>query len=149
MKPLFVLLGSFFVTHLVLKWLHGWWDYRLAARIAMAIMLLFTAVGHFAFTKGMSMMLPDFVPAKKALVYFTGIAEIAGAIGLLLNEWFAHAGLLLVLMFMLMLPANIYAAVHHIDYEKGTTSGKGPAYLWFRIPLQFFFVAFIYYLILY
>ena len=149
MKPFFVLLGSFLVTYLVLKWLHGWWDYRLAARIAMASMLLFTAIGHFAFTKGMAMMLPDFVPSKKGLVYFTGVAEIAGAIGLLLNDWFAHAGLLLILLFMVMLPANIHAASHHIDYEKATRNGKGPAYLWFRVPLQLFFVAFIYYLILY
>ena len=149
MKPLFVLLGSFLVTYLILKWLHGWWDYRLAARIAMAIMLLFTAMGHFAFTKGMSMMLPDFVPAKKLLVYFTGIAEMAGAIGLLLNEWFAHAGLLLILLFMLMLPANIFAGLHHIDYEKGTRNGKGPAYLWFRVPQQFFFVAFFFFFFLY
>jgi len=149
MKPLFVLLGAFVVTFLILRGVNGWWDYRLSARIAMAVMLLFTAIAHFVFTKGMEMMLPDFVPFKRGMVYFTGIAEVAGAIGLLINTWWAEAALLLILLFMLMLPANIHAALHHVNYEKGTLDGKGPAYLWFRVPLQAFFIAWIYFLILY
>jgi len=149
MKPLFVLLGAFFIGLFFLRLTEGWWDYRLSARIAMAAMLLFTAIGHFAFTRGMAMMLPDFVPCKKAMVYVTGIAELAGAAGLLLNAWFALAGMMLVLLFMLMLPANIHAALKRINYEKGTPDGKGPGYLWFRVPLQFFFIAWIYFLILY
>ena len=149
MKPLFVLTGAFLVTFLILRGINGWWDYRLAARIAMAAMLLFTATGHFAFTRGMEMMLPAFIPCKKFMVYFTGVAEVAGAIGLLIKAWFPEASVFLILMFMLMLPANIHAALHHVNYEKGTFDGKGPAYLWFRVPLQAFFIAWIYFLILY
>ena len=149
MKPLFVLLGAFFIVFFILRLTGGWWDYRLSARIAMAAMLLFTAMAHFAFTRGMIMMLPDFIPFKKAMVYITGIAELAGAAGLLLNAWFALASMMLILLFMLMLPANIQAALKRINYEKGTLDGKGPGYLWFRVPLQFFFIAWIYFLILY
>lgn len=115
----------------------------------MAVMLLFTAIAHFVFTTGMAMMLPAFVPFKKGMVYFTGVVEVLAAIGLLLDAWFANTGLLLILFFMVMLPANIYAALHHIDYEKATTDGRGPAYLWFRVPLQLFFIAWVYFLILY
>ena len=149
MKPLFVLLSSFLITILILRWVNGGWDYRLAARIAMAVMLFFTAMAHFVFTRGMEMMVPAFVPFKKGMVYFTGIAEIAGGIVLLLDHWYGIASLLLILLFMLMLPANVYAALHHVDYEKGTLGGKGPTYLWFRVPLQAFFIAWIYFLILY
>jgi uncharacterized membrane protein len=149
MKPLFILLGAFLITFLILRRMHGWWDYRLAARIAMAVMLLFTAMAHFAFIKGMEMMLPAFIPLKRGLIYFTGVAEVAGAVGLLMKGWFALAGLLLILQFMLMLPANVHAALLRVNYEKGTFDGKGPGYLWFRVPLQFFFVAWIYFLILY
>lgn len=39
----------------------------------MGIMLIFTSIGHFKFTRGMALMLPRFVPAKKAIVYVTGI----------------------------------------------------------------------------
>lgn len=149
MKPLFVLLGSFLVCFLIIHWLNGWWEYRLSARISMAVMLLFTAIGHFVFTRGMEMMLPAFVPFKKGMVYFTGVAEAVAAVGLLLNGWFGQTAVLLALLFMLMLPANINGAIRHIDYEKATTDGEGPVYLWFRIPLQLFFLAWIYSLILY
>jgi len=149
MKPLFVLLGTFLVTLLIIRLSGGPWNYWLAGRIGMAVMLLFTAIAHFVFTRGMVMMLPAFVPFKKGMVYFTGIVEVAGAAGLLILRWpwFSMIGLLLIVLFMLMLPANIYAALHHIDYEKGTLDGKGPRYLWFRIPLQAFFIAWIIFLI--
>ncbi|HEY4205722.1 MAG TPA: hypothetical protein VGM31_02875 [Puia sp.] len=149
MKPLIVLVASFLICFLILRLSNGWWDYRLSARIAMAIMLLFTAAAHFVFTKGMVMMLPAFVPLKNVLVYLTGVAEAAAAVGLLRDAWFANTGVLLILLFMAMLPANVYAAIHHIDYKKGDAGGKGPSYLWFRVPLQFFFVAWVYFLILY
>jgi uncharacterized membrane protein len=149
MKPLIVLLGSFLFCFLIIRWKNGWWDYRLSARIAMAVMLIFTAIAHFVFTRGMAMMLPDFVPFKKGMVYITGVAELLAAAGLLVNTWFANTGVLLVPLFMVMLPANVYAAMHRIDYEKGTTNGKGLNYLWFRVPLQFFFIAWVYFLILY
>ena len=62
MKPLFVLLGAFIISLLVTKLFTKTFDYPLSGRIAMAVMLIFTAIGHFAFTKGMTMMLPDFIP---------------------------------------------------------------------------------------
>lgn len=37
---------------------------------------------------------------------------------------------------MLILPANIYAAMNNVDHEKASVAGKGMNYLWFRIPLQ-------------
>jgi hypothetical protein len=49
-------------------------------------------------------------------------------------------GMALIIFFVVMLPANINAAVKHIDYQKGTTDGSGVNYLWFRVPLQVFFI---------
>jgi len=46
----------------------------------MSIMLLFTAMAHFAFSKGMAMMLPSFVPFKAQTVYMTGLIEIVQAL---------------------------------------------------------------------
>jgi uncharacterized membrane protein len=54
-------------------------------------------------------------------------------------------GWLLILFFILILPANIYAAVRHIDYQKATTEGNGLHYLWFRVPLQLLFIAWAYF----
>ena len=144
MKPLFVLLGAFVISLLVTKLFTKTFDYHLSGRIAMAVMLLFTAIGHFAFTKGMTMMLPDFIPYKTEVIYSTGVIEILAAIGLLIPSFRVWTGWALILFFILLLPGNIKAAIHHIDYQKGTFDGNGPNYLWFRIPLQILFIVWTY-----
>jgi uncharacterized membrane protein len=149
MKPLLVLIAVFTVSIIGLRLFTKEWDYVLAGNIAMMAMLLFTAVGHFAFTNGMMLMLPDFIPAKKLLVYLTGVIEAAAAIGLLIISLREITAILLIVFFTLLLPANIYAAARRVDYQKGTYEGQGLSYLWFRVPLQLFFIAWVYYFSLY
>lgn len=144
MKPLIVLMSVFGIALLIIKFYRDNFEWALSGRIAMSAMLLFTAVGHFVFTTGMEMMLPDFIPYKKVLVYLTGIIEIAAAVGLFIPAWRYCTGWLLILFFILILPANIYAAIQHIDYQKGTYDGNGLSYLWFRIPLQLLFIGWTY-----
>lgn len=144
MKPLLVLLSVFVVLLVTFKIFRGHYEFALSGRIAMSVMLLFTALGHFVFTKGMTMMLPSFIPFKTEMVYLTGILEIAGAIGLFLPNFRVIIGWLLIVFFLLILPANIYAAFNNIDYQNGTFEGNGPSYLWFRIPLQLLFMVWTY-----
>lgn len=145
MKPLFVLLIAFVASLFVTRYTLGNYDFALSGSIAMAAMLAFTAIGHFAFTKGMTLMVPDFVPFKKGMVYFTGLLELGFAVGLLLKDWRVCTGWALIAFLILMLPGNIKAALQHVDYQKGTFDGPGPKYLWFRIPLQLFFIAWVYF----
>jgi uncharacterized membrane protein len=149
MKPLFVLLGSFVIILIILKSVFGGFDFSLSGRIAMSVMLMFTSAGHFAFPKGMALMIPDFFPFKKILVYITGIIEISAAAGLLIHPLLRLTAFLLIAFFVLILPANINAALNHIDYQKGTNDGNGTSYLWFRIPLQVFFIGWTYFFALY
>jgi uncharacterized membrane protein len=143
MKPLIVLILVFGISCLTCYLIgHGAQIY-LSGRIAMAVMLLFTSLGHFKFPKGMAMMLPDFVPAKVGIIYLTGFIEIAAAIGLLLTSTYYFTGILLIIFFVLMLPSNIYGALKHVDLEKATYNGPGPAYLWFRVPLQVLFIGWV------
>ena len=145
MKPLAILISVFFVSLLLMKFVRGNFEFALSGKIAMSAMLVFTAVGHFAFTEGMSMMVPGFVPFKTGTVYLTGIIEILAAIGLLIPNLRVVTGWLLIAFFILILPANIYAAIKHIDYQKGTFDGNGLVYLWFRIPLQILFIVWTYF----
>ena len=145
MEPLFILIGTFVISVFAIKYFTKEFDYSLAGRIAMSVMLLFTAVGHFAFTEGMAMMMPDFIPFKKELVYLTGIVEIGAAIGLVFFRFHRITAWLLILFFLLILPANINAALKNIDYQTGNKTGPGESYLWFRIPLQVFFIAWTYF----
>ena len=144
MKPLLVLLLSFTISIFAIKIIKKEYDFALSARIAMSIMLVFTAIGHFVFTKGMSMMIPSFIPYKESFVRLTGVFEILLAIGLLIPRLKVISGWALVIFLVFMLPANIYAAIHNINYQKGTFDGNGLAYLWFRIPLQILFIAWTY-----
>jgi len=149
MKPLIVLLTVFVGSLVVLKLLTGQWDYRLAGNIAMAAMLLFTAIGHFVFTKGMTMMIPAFVPFKREVVYLTGVLEIAFSVGLLIPSFRPLTATLLIVFFVLLLPANIYAAVKGVDYQRGVYVDQDLTYLWFRIPLQVLFIGWVAYFSLY
>jgi uncharacterized membrane protein len=144
MKPLIVLLLSFTISLFILKIIKKEYDFPLSARIAMSIMLVFTAVGHFAFTKGMSMMIPKFIPFKESFVYLTGMFEILLAIGLLITKFKTISGYALIIFLLLMLPANIYASVNNVNLQKGTLDGNGITYLWFRIPLQILFIIWTY-----
>jgi uncharacterized membrane protein len=139
-KPLLVLLISFGFAILSIKIFSRHNDFTFAARIAMSVMLLFTSIGHFAFSRGMAMMLPESIPFRLALVYITGIIEIVAAIGLQIPNFKNLTGILLIIFFILVLPANIYAAVKHIDYQTGKDDGNRINYLWFRIPLQILFI---------
>ncbi len=147
MKPLIVLLSVFVVALLAIKIFRGVFNYRLAGRIALSSMLLFTAIGHFAFTKGMVMMLPPFIPFKYEVVYFTGIIEILAVGGILIPKLRLLTGWLLIVFFLCVLPANIYAAAMQVDYQSATYDGNGPLYLWFRIPLQILFIVWIYFFV--
>lgn len=145
MKPFIVLLISFCLSMTGIRLLTGCFDIALAMRIAMFVMLLFTSIAHFIFTKGMAEMLPAFVPFRKATVFLTGLVEIAGGIGLLIPSLQAITGWLLVIFFILILPANIHAAVKEVDYQHPGRKGKGLSYLWFRAPLQLLFILWVYF----
>jgi len=143
-KPLIVLFLAFVFSLFITKAFSGSYDFSLSGRIAMSVMLLFTAFAHFVFSKGMAMMLPDFISCKTATVFLTGIIEIAAAIGLFIPSFRLITAWLLIAFFILILPANIYAALKHVDYQKATFDGSGLAYLWFRIPLQIHFIVWTY-----
>lgn len=145
MKPLIVLLVVFLLMLIVNRFYSGSFELAKSGRVALSAMLLFTAIAHFAFPNGMAMMIPDFVPFKLQAVYATGIIEILAAIGLFIPQLKALTAWLLIAFFILILPANIYAAIKHVDYQKGTFEGNGLAYLWFRVPLQILFICWTYF----
>jgi uncharacterized membrane protein len=146
MAPLVVLLVVFLAT-----WLLGrvtkshTLTVNRAGRIAMCAMLLFTGTSHFYLTKGMILMMPDFLPAKEAFVYGTGLLEILFGIGLIFESTRKLTSVLLILFLLAILPANIIATLKQVDIPTATYTGPGTSYLWFRIPLQLFFIGWVYY----
>lgn len=142
--PEIVLISVFIISLFVIKLVRGNYQFALPGRIAMAAMLLLTASAHFGFDKGMALMIPDFIPYKLELVYLTGVIEAAAAIGLLIPKYQRKTAWFLVAFFILLLPFNIYACLNQVNIETATFNGDGVNYLWFRIPLQAFFIGWIY-----
>jgi uncharacterized membrane protein len=108
--------------------------------VAMSAMLVLTGVSHFSMPDVLAEMLPEATPARLAIIYGTGLIELAAAVGLLVPATRRATGLCLVAFFVAVLPANVWAALH------GTGPGSpGPSYLVFRVPLQALFVAWAWY----
>ncbi|WP_121810490.1 DoxX family protein [Mucilaginibacter kameinonensis] len=145
MKVLLVLIISFILTLMISRLFMSDWNVMLSGNVAMMLMLWFASLGHFMFTKGMVMMMAAFIPFKGTLVYLTGVMEIILGPLLVVNGTRHIAGIILLVMFVVMLPANINAAIKHVNFEKATYDGSGTGYLWFRIPLQLLFIAWILY----
>jgi uncharacterized membrane protein len=107
------------------------------SRFALATMFLFTAVSHFApMRRDLIAMVPPAFPRPDLLVFVTGLTEIAGAIGLLIPPLTFWAATGLVLLLLLMLPANISAARRGVLLR-----GRHATPLWLRVPMQALFIA--------
>jgi uncharacterized membrane protein len=100
-------------------------------------MLVFRGISHFTFMReDFVRMMPPSIPWPRAMVYFTGACEIAGAVGLLLPEFRRAAAYALVAFFLAVLPANI-----HAERAGVTLRGKSATNLWLRVPMQMLFIA--------
>ncbi len=144
MVALFILLGIFSISLLCLRVFGRYFNYPLAARIALTVMLLFTAMTHFVYTDGMQLMLPNRIPLKKSVVLISGFIEIALAIAIGIPRFRKIAAWSLIAFLIMILPANIWASMMQVDFQKATHLGPGIEYLWFRIPLQLFFIGWTY-----
>jgi uncharacterized membrane protein len=110
----------------------NWHD---SARYALAVMFGFTGMAHFTKMKhDLARMVPSVFPAMP-LVYFTGVCEWLGAVGLLVARTREFAAVALIVMMIAMFPANIKAA-----RERLTLRGKRATALWLRVPLQVLFI---------
>lgn len=115
-----------------------------SAAHALAVMLAVTASTHFVPASVTVMpnhadlvrMVPPVVPFASAVVYATGVLELLGALGLVLTRTRRAAGIALTALFVLLLPANVYAAVADVPFN-----GDEPTPLWLRLPQQVLYIA--------
>lgn len=140
MVPLVIQLAVFGVLVTLRQFGADWPFLARAGAIAIGVMLVVTGVAHFIQVQPMVEMFPQSVPYREFLVYASGVFEIAVGVYLILGiRPMAVIGYGLMLFFVLALPLNIYSAVN------GTGLGaKGMEYLWFRVPLQFFWIWWVY-----
>jgi uncharacterized membrane protein len=94
---------------------------------------------HFLRTPWYERIVPPYLPAHRELVYASGVAEMAGGLGVMhprtrrVASWWSIATLLAVF------PANVHMALHPEEYERGIPGGRRA--LWARLPVQALFIA--------
>src|SRR5215469_18544336 len=85
----------------------------MAGRIGVCAVFLFTAIGHFLKTNAMIPMLPSFVPARRALIYISGV-EVLFAIAVVPFPN-PYVGWTVIIYLIAIFPSNVYAAVQRIS----------------------------------
>ena len=141
MAVMIVLVGSLLVFRgLGALGLARFGSWKEAARHALAVLFLFTASAHFTNMRhDLARMVPEVVPWPEAVVVFTGLCEVAGAIGLLVPRWRRAAGLALIVFLIAVFPANVRAA-----REGVTLGGTAATPLGWRLPMQLLLIGLVY-----
>ncbi len=80
------------------------------------------------------------LPSITALVWISGVAEIAGGLGIVQKATRRIAGWGLIALLIAVFPANIYAALHGMEISGGPVPDW---MLWARLPLQAVLVAWV------
>jgi uncharacterized membrane protein len=94
---------------------------------------------HFVKPHWYERIMPPPVPAKRELVYASGVAEIAGGLGVLHARTREAAALWSIATLVAVFPANVYMAIDAERFERGVPGGR--AALWLRLPVQAVFIA--------
>ncbi|HEY4222221.1 MAG TPA: DoxX family protein [Myxococcota bacterium] len=108
------------------------------ARALLGLVMFFAGVMHFVVPRGYVKMMPPYLPAHRALVALSGIAEIVLAVLVVIPATRAVAAVGLIALFIAVFPANLHMAVHKIPLGNKPMS---PLLLWGRLPLQLVFIA--------
>lgn len=110
---------------------------RSILRLLLALFYMVAGIAHLRSPGGFLAITPEWVPFPEAVVALTGVAEILGAIGLMIPRLRAAAGIGLAAYAVCVFPANINHALNDIAIGGTTLSWwyHGP-----RLLLQPLFV---------
>ncbi len=112
------------------------------SRLLLAALFIAAGVNHFITPGPYLAIVPPALPAPATLVFISGVAEIAGGLGILWQPTRKAAAIGLIALLVAVFPANIYAATHGMQIGGYVV----PAWLlWLRLPLQPLLIAWVYF----
>ena len=100
-----------------------------------------TGLLHFLVPKSYEAMMPRCLPAHRELVFASGVAEIAGGVGLMHPRTRSWAGWWLIATLVAVFPANLNMALNPDRYARHIPGGE-PALI-ARLPLQAALIAWV------
>jgi len=101
------------------------------SRALLGLTFIGTGLLHFAKPRMYEAIMPRYLPAHRELVYASGVAEIAGGVGVLHPRTRRAAGWWLIATLVAIFPANVEMAMNAERFKQFP-----PAALWARLPLQ-------------
>ncbi len=104
------------------------------------IFFLIAGILHFVIPEFYQAMIPPFIPFKDFFIVVTGIAEMAGAIGIQIPKLRKLSGILMMVLLISIFPANIYVAAVQPALPNLEYSGSS---MWWRLLLQPVFIGWI------
>ena len=91
---------------------------------------------HFVVPELYAQIIPPILPAPLALVYLSGVAEIAVGVGLLIPRTRRYAAWATIGLLVAIFPANVYMATSMVVVEGIGRGDPSAAARWGRLPLQ-------------
>jgi len=111
---------------------------RAISRWVLTVFLVGAGINHFLVPDTYVAMVPAYLPAPLLLVQISGVAEIAGGLGLVLPQTRRLAAWGTIALLVAVFPANLNMALHHLPLGNHVI----PAWaLWARLPLQVLLIA--------
>jgi uncharacterized membrane protein len=98
---------------------------------------VFAGVMHFVIPRTYEAIVPDWLPARRALVQASGVAEIAGGLAVLHPRTRRAGSLFSIATLLAVFPANLHMALHPERYR--VPGGRRSLYA--RLPVQLLFLA--------
>lgn len=111
---------------------------KLVLRILFALLFVAGGAAHFTSTDSYVAIMPPYIPLPRLLVYISGVCEIIGGVGLLVNRLRMVAAWGLILLLLAVFPANVHMAINRVSPPGMEVA---PWLLWLRLPLQFVLIA--------
>ena len=107
------------------------------ARIFAGPVMTLAGINHFVMPRAYESIMPDYLPAHRALVYASGVVEIAGALATMHPRTRKAGGWILIVTLVAIFPANVHMALHPDRYPDVPGGQIGLLAL---LPLQILFV---------
>ena len=102
----------------------------------MALAFVVAGASHVVIPTPFVQHLPTWVPERHALIYITGLLEVALGVGLLgPRRWRRPVAALIALYLAAVFPANVHVAVANVAVD----GQPGGLYPWLRLPFQVLF----------
>jgi uncharacterized membrane protein len=113
--------------------------YKTVATVLLGAFFIAAGANHFVHPAIYQKIVPPSFPSPALLVAISGVAEIAGGIGVFIARTRKAAGIGLVLLLVAVFPANIYMAQHPELYRAVASATA----LYIRLPLQAVLIAWV------